>query len=210
MKFTRRTTQLALWALATGAILAAIAVMSYPVLFAPDPPKTVGARTSGSPMITARFSLIDHTGKSVTEKDYQDKWKLVFFGFTNCPDVCPTALNSVATVLTQLGAEADNLTPIFITVDPKRDTPKAMAEYVAAFDKRIVGLTGTEQQIAEAAKAFRVYYARVEQKTARDGYTMSHSSFMYLMTPAGLFATHFGHGDKPADIAAKIKKVIQK
>lgn len=207
---TRRTTQLVLWALAAGALLAAIAVVSYTLLFAPDPPKTVGARTNGSPMITTRFSLVDQTGKAVTEKDYQDKWKLVFFGFTHCPDVCPTALNTVASVMTSLGTSADRLTPIFITVDPTRDTPKVMAEYVSAFDKRIVGLTGTEPQVAKAAKAFRVYYARVQQKSARDGYTMSHSSFMYLMAPNGRFVTHFGHGDKPADIAAKIEKVIRK
>ncbi len=136
MKSTRRTTQMVLWTLAAGAILAAIAVVSYPVLFAPDPPKTVGARTNGSPMITSRFSLVDHTGKSVTKySDYQDKWKLVFFGFTDCPDVCPTALNTVAAVLSTLGSSADRITPIFVTVDPKRDTPKAMAEYKQAFDK---------------------------------------------------------------------------
>jgi protein SCO1/2 len=194
--------------MAAGAVLAAIAVVSYPLLLGPARPGPAGAPTTTASPIQTRFSLVDHTGRPVTEKTYDGKWKLVFFGFTHCPDVCPTALNTVARVLAELGGSADGLVPLFVTVDPKRDTPTAMAAYVAAFDKRIVGLTGTEQQVAEAAKAFRVYYARTEEKTAPGGYTMNHSSILYLMAPDGRFVTHFGHGEKPAEIAKAVKKVI--
>ena len=208
-----RTSQIVLWALAAAAVLAAIAVVSYPLLLGSDPagrnePKA--GSTTGSTVITTRFSLVDHTGKPVTEKDFAGKWKLVFFGFTHCPDICPTTLNTVAQVMAELGDEAKAVTPLFITIDPTRDRPKVMAQYVNAFDKRIVGLTGSEQQVAAAAKAFRAYYARVDQKTAPNGYTMNHSTVLYLMAPGGGFVTHYAHTDKPADIARSVRKEIGK
>lgn len=204
-----RTSQILLWTLAAAAVLAAIAVVSYPLLLgkrSSDP----SASSRGSTVITTRFNLVDHTGKPVTEKDYAGKWKLVFFGFTHCPDICPTTLNTVAQVMAALGDEAKSVTPLFITIDPVRDRPKIMAQYVNAFDKRMVGLTGTESQVAAAAKAFRAYYGRVDQKTAPNGYTMNHSTILYLMGPDGGFVTHYAHTDKAGDIARSIKKEMSK
>lgn len=166
-------------------------------------------RAGGKALIESEFSLVDHTGKAVTDEDFAGEWQLVFFGFTYCPDICPTTLNDVSLVLEQLGDEAERLRPLFITVDPERDTPEVMAEYVANFDPRIVGLTGSPEQIRQASKAFRAYYAKVEQEGAPDGYTMDHSAFLYLMTPEGAYATHFAPSDDPAAIADEIRAYLQ-
>lgn len=166
-------------------------------------------QAGGKALIESEFSLVDHTGKAVTDEDFAGKWQLVFFGFTYCPDICPTTLNDVSAVLEQLGDEAEQLQPLFITVDPERDTPEVMAEYVANFDPRIVGLTGSPEQIEQASKAFRAYYAKVDQEGAPDGYTMDHSAFLYLMTPEGAYATHFAPSEDPAAIADEIRAYLQ-
>ncbi|MGH6895988.1 MAG: SCO family protein [Geminicoccaceae bacterium] len=162
----------------------------------------------GKALIESDFSLVDHTGKPVTEEDFAGKWQLVFFGFTYCPDVCPTTLNDIALVLEELGDDADQVRPLFITVDPERDTPEVMAEYVANFDPRIVGLTGSPDQIKDATQAFRTYYAKAEQEGAPDGYTMDHSAFLYLMDPEGEYATHFSPSDEPTAIANEIRAFL--
>jgi protein SCO1/2 len=141
----------------------------------------------------------------VTDADFAGRWQLVFFGFTYCPDVCPTTLATVSAALAELGEDADQVAPLFVTVDPERDTPAAMAEYLANFDPRIVGLTGSPEQIKAAAKAFRVYYARVDKDDQPDGYTMDHSAFLYLMGPDGDYAAHFSHQDDPGEIAGGIR-----
>ena len=168
-----------------------------------------GSRAAGAALIRSEFSLVDQTGKPVTNRDYEGKWQLVFFGYTYCPDICPTTLNDVALVLDDLGDEAAELQPLFITVDPERDTPEVMAEYVSNFDPRIVGLTGTPEQIKHAAQAFRAYYAKVEQNGAADGYTMDHSAFIYLMRPEGAYATHFSPSEDPAAMAEKIRAYLE-
>jgi cytochrome oxidase Cu insertion factor (SCO1/SenC/PrrC family) len=165
--------------------------------------------SGGEALIESEFSLIDHADKPVTDEDFEGKWQLVFFGFTYCPDVCPTTLNDASIVLEELGAEGDQLQPLFITVDPKRDTPEVMAEYVANFDPRIVGLTGSLEQIEQAAQAFRAYYAKVEQDGVPDGYTMNHSAFLYLMDPEGEYAAHFSPSDEPAAIAEEIRAYLE-
>ena len=101
----------------------------------------------GTALINSEFSLVDHTGKPVTDEDFAGKWQILFFGFTSCPDVCPTTLNDVSLILEELGDGAEQVAPLFISVDPERDTPHVMAEYVANFDPRIVGLTGSPEQI---------------------------------------------------------------
>jgi protein SCO1/2 len=168
-----------------------------------------GGAASGQALIRSEFSLIDQTGKPVTNADYGGEWQLVFFGYTYCPDICPTTLNDVALILEDLGDEADQVRPLFITVDPERDTPEVMAAYVANFDPRIVGLTGTPEQIKQAAQAFRAYYAKVDQGSAPDGYTMDHSAFLYLMDPEGAYATHFSPSEEPADVAEKIRAYLE-
>jgi protein SCO1/2 len=167
-----------------------------------------GSEAGGKALIKSEFSLIDHTGKPVTNADFAGKWQLVFFGFTYCPDVCPTTLNDIALVLENLGDEAAQVQPLFITVDPERDTPEVMAEYVGNFDPRIVGLTGSPEQIKQAARAFRAYYAKVDQDGAPGGYTMDHSAFLYLMDPKGEYATHFAPTEEPAAIADEIRAFL--
>ncbi len=149
------------------------------------------------------FTLIDDQNRPVTDETYRGHWLLVYFGYTFCPDVCPTALQTIADTLDKLGETGARITPLFITVDPARDTPAVMARYVRQFDSRIIGLTGSEPQIAEVAKAYRVYYAK---ETPKDGtaYTMDHSSFIYLMDPEGRLAALFGPQATATELAAAI------
>ncbi|MEX2200546.1 MAG: SCO family protein [Dongiaceae bacterium] len=191
-------------------LLAALGVAAYVVIELRDRPAASGGgdgsllpATLGGP-----FSLTDHTGRTVTEADYAGKYLLVFFGFTHCPDICPTTLNQVALTMRALGDRAAQVQPLFVTVDPARDTPAAMAEYVALFDAGIVGLTGTEQEIADIARAYRVHYARAEIEGAPDDYMMDHSVLLYLMGPDGNFRRLFRPDDKPEDMADAIVEQI--
>ncbi|MGE5504775.1 MAG: SCO family protein [Actinomycetota bacterium] len=161
------------------------------------------------PAIGGPFTLAGPDGKTVTDADFAGRYRLMFFGYTFCPDVCPTALSTVAAALDKLSPEQrERLVPIFVTVDPARDTPKVMKDYVAAFHPAIVGLTGTEQQIADVARSFKVYYAKV--KGGKEGeYSMDHSAILYLMGPDGKFVAHFPHGTTADDLAAGLKKHIQ-
>ncbi|MHA7882095.1 SCO family protein [Nitratireductor rhodophyticola] len=166
--------------------------------------RTIGVReplpvTVGEAAIRSEFSLIDHNRNRVTEADFLGRWQLVFFGFTHCPDVCPTTLAYMANVLDRFGGEVERVAPIFITVDPSRDTPEVMAEYVQAFHPKLVGLTGSEAEVAAAAQSFRVYYEKMEEETAPDGYLMAHSGHIYLMTPEGRFEDVFREGDQSAE-----------
>lgn len=175
--------------LAVG-MLAAVAVFPNAISSFFTQPKTwsVGKAQIGGP-----FQLVDHNGQKVSEKTYAGQHLLVFFGFTYCPDICPAALQKVTLVLDQLGAKADRLKPLFITVDPERDTVEQLKLYMSNFDERIVGLTGTPAQIAAAVKVYRAYAKKREDPSNSDGYTMDHSSFLYLMAPNGDFVTHFTH-----------------
>lgn len=133
------------------------------------------------------FSLVDQEGRAVTERSYAGKHMLVFFGFTFCPDICPTTLARVADAMDHLGPQAGRVVPVFITVDAKRDTPAAMKQYVAAFSPAMVGLTGSPEQVAAAARAYRVYFKENRTGPGPDDYTMDHSSILYLMGPDGRF-----------------------
>lgn len=146
------------------------------------PPGTRGVAGQSFGSIGGPIALVDQTGKAVTEIDFAGRYALIFFGFTTCPDVCPTELATMAAALDQLGPKAEQVMPIFITVDPERDTPQAMAEYVQLFYPRLVGLTGTPDQIAKAAKAFRVYYQKVEPEGSST-YLMDHSAYTYFLAP---------------------------
>jgi len=155
------------------------------------------------------YRLQASDGTAITEKTYRGKWQLVYFGYTLCPDACPTALNEIAGALQQLGPLADKVQPLFITVDPARDTPKVLGEYVKAFDPRIVGLTGTPDEIAAAARAYRVYYAKVADKDAPEGYLMDHSSVIYVMRPGdGRFVATFTNETTADQMAERLKKLI--
>jgi protein SCO1/2 len=153
------------------------------------------------------FSLVDQTGRAVTERDYAGGWMLVYFGYSFCPDVCPTELGTMAAAIDALGLAADRVTPVFITVDPQRDTPAALADYVARFHPRMQGLTGTPEQVADAARRYRVYYAKAQRPDMTD-YLMDHSSFIYLVGPDAKVRSLFRPEQRPEDIAAAIAAQI--
>ena len=154
------------------------------------------------------FSLIDGDGNPVTDQTWHGKYLLVYFGYTFCPDVCPTTLSNVADAMDKLGTKADRIQPLFITVDPKRDTPAVVKQYAAAFGPRIIGLTGSPEQIAAAAKAYRVYYAEHRSGPGPDDYSMDHSSVLYLMGPDGRFVAPVRADQDGPEIAAALKKLM--
>jgi protein SCO1/2 len=154
------------------------------------------------------FTLEDGNGKPVTDRDFRGQYTLVYFGYTFCPDVCPTTLNAVADAMDKLGPAAKNLRPLFITVDPRRDTPAVVKQYAAAFGPSITGLTGTPAQIAQVAKEYRVYYAEHKTGPGPDDYSMDHSSILYLMDPEGRFIAPVRADQTGDEIAANLKKLM--
>ena len=152
------------------------------------------------------FRLVDQNGKTVTDADLKGKWSLIYFGYTHCPDACPTALNDIAIALDELGPQRAAVRPVFITVDPERDTPEVLKAYVTAFDAPILALTGTPEEIAQAAKGYRVYYAKHPE--AGGDYSMDHSSVIYVMDPQGRFTASFTQENSPEEIAARLKKLL--
>jgi protein SCO1 len=191
------------------AVLAAIALFAagfagaYQILNRPLP-----ASTEGKPLIGGAFSLVNGEGKRVTDADFRGRLMLVFFGYTHCPDVCPTELQNMAVALDKLGPDADKVAPIFISVDPQRDTPETVGAYVKNFSARIMGLTGSSSEVANAAKAYRVYFRKAGDDLTGDGYTVDHSAFVYLMDKDGRYLTHFSFNTAPNIIADAIRKHI--
>lgn len=163
----------------------------------------LAARNTG---VGGPFVLIGQDGQPVTDRDFAEQYMLIYFGFTYCPDICPTELAVMAAAVEQLAAPQD-VAPIFITIDPERDTPSAMADYVSLFHPRMVGLTGSEAQIAEAARAYRVFYQRVESAEFED-YLMDHSSFVYLVDPEGVTRLVFPYGTGAEAMAAQIEEIM--
>ena len=166
-------------AAATAGLLIALAAAVW-LFGAPAPVRQAAA-------IGGPFTLENGDGKPVTDRSFRGKYMLVYFGYTFCPDVCPTTLNDVAQALDKLGPKADQVQPVFITVDPARDTPSVVRQYAAAFSPRLQGLTGTPDEIAAVARAYRVYYAPHKTGPNPGDYTMDHSSILYLMSPQGEF-----------------------
>jgi protein SCO1/2 len=163
------------------------------------------AATGETVTIGGPFSLTDQNGVARTEKDYRGKYMLVFFGYTYCPDVCPTTLAVMSAALDKLGSRAERIVPVLISVDPKRDTPEKLKSYLASFGPRFVGLTGTSKDIAAVAKEYRVYYK--EHPTGNDGdYTVDHSGIVYLMDPKGAFVANYSLATTPEDMAADLTK----
>ncbi|MDB5401280.1 MAG: hypothetical protein QOD93_6786 [Acetobacteraceae bacterium] len=154
------------------------------------------------------FTLEDGGGKPVTDRDFRGKYMLVYFGYTFCPDVCPTTLTAVADAMDKLGPAASRVQPLFITVDPKRDTPAVVKQYAAAFGPNIQGLTGTPEEIAQVAKEYRVYYAEHRTGSGPNDYSMDHSSVLYLMSPDGSFVAPVRADESGDEIAANLKKLM--
>jgi protein SCO1/2 len=163
---------------------------------------------AGTPAIGGPFTLTDHNGRTVTEADFKGKPTLIYFGFTYCPDVCPTSLLLMQTAVEQLGEGAEQqVNMVLITVDPERDTPAVLKDYVGNFGPTMIGLTGTPKQVAAVAKEFRVYYRKVESKDGAP-YLMDHSSIFYLLDKRGRFVRHFTHQSKAEDIAAALRPLL--
>lgn len=191
------TRRQALWAAPLAVAGAGVGASGWLLLRRP-------ARASG---IGGPFTLVDGSGKTVTDASFRGKWMLIYFGYTHCPDACPTALQDMANALDMLdSAQRKSIVIVFITVDGERDTPAVMQEYVSNFAAPIVALSGSAEQIAATAKAYRVYYAK--HPTADGGYEMDHSSVIYVMDPDGNFVANFTHETAPARIAEKMRQLL--
>jgi len=189
-----------------GFLIGAIAGAGVLLLATPQGGQPV--QSSGAALIGGPFSLAGGDGKPVTDRDFRGRYMLIFFGFTHCPDICPAELQVIAQALEQLGDKAKNVVPIFITLDPERDTPEAMANYVKSFGPNFVGLTGSPEAIAAAAKAYRVAYSKVENKESAGDYSVDHSALVYLMDPEGRYVTHFSYGLSADQMAEKLGKSL--
>ena len=167
-----------------------------------------GSAALQAPAIGGPFTLTAADGSTVTDETYRGKILLVYFGYTSCPDACPTTLNDIAAALADLGPLADRVQPLFITIDPQRDTREVLANYVKSFDPRILGLTGTPEQIAAAAKAYGVYYAPYKTADAPDGYLMDHTSVVFVMNEAHRFVASFTQDTPATQMADRLRKLI--
>ena len=165
--------------------------------------------TTTKVQIGGPFELTDHLGNRVTDATYKGTYMLVFFGYAFCPDVCPTTVSTISSALDELGADAEKITPLFVTVDSERDTPEYLKEYLEYFHPAIIGLSGNPKQIKSIAKGYGVYYAKaVEEGGDPEDYLMDHTSIIYLMDRDGQYVAHFSHDTAPADMAAKIKSIL--
>lgn len=164
---------------------------------------------SGTALIGGPFTMLNQKGETVTEKNFEGKYTIYFFGYTFCPDVCPTELQVLTAALKELGPDATKITPVFVSIDPERDTPKIIGEYVANFDSRFVGLTGTPEQLAVMARAFHVYYKKEADPKNAQNYNMDHPSILYLMGPDGKFAKHFPYTTDAKALALELKNMLE-
>jgi len=209
MKWTPRLLILVLALIAAGAL----AVVSVLRVMGPAPRTlTSGSAVVGKTMRTGTaaiggpFTLVSTNGENVTDQSFRGKWLLIFFGYTSCPDLCPTALANVSAALEKFGPDTSQLQPLFITVDPQRDTREVMANYLKSFDARILGLTGTQAQIDGVTKNYRVYVALDKSERGGDDYLVSHSAYLYLMDPRGKFVNVIEGKEDGEAIAAWLRK----
>jgi protein SCO1 len=165
-------------------------------------------QTSGKALIGGPFTLVGRDGKPVTDQAFRGKYMLVFFGFTHCPDICPAELQVMAAALDELGPKANEIIPIFITLDPERDTPMVVSDYVTNFSPRFVGLTGSSEQIAAAAKAYRVVYSKFQQDKTSSDYSIDHSALVYLMGKDGEYITHFAYGTPASQMTETLRRYL--
>jgi protein SCO1/2 len=177
---TRRLTRMCRSRPIAAIAAALVAIVALGTAAAAQPPASTAMAIPG---MTGRFALETPAGNTVTQVSFPGKWLLVYFGYTQCPDACPTALNAIAGAIRDLGPLADQLQPLFITLDPQRDTPHVMADFVKSFDSGMIGLRGSDAETAAAANAFQVYYA--VRDLDHSEYAIDYSSFIYVVDPAG-------------------------
>jgi protein SCO1/2 len=188
-------------ALVLASFLAGLAVFLVAIWFVVGPgPSATGSAIGGS------FELTDQNGKPISDKDFAGKPFLVFFGYTHCPDVCPTTLFDVSEMLRALGKDADRTAALFITVDPQRDTPTVLKDYLSNFDPHLHGATGSADSIAAVEKTYRVYAKKVP--TGEGEYSMDHSAVVYLMDKQGRFVAPFSLKRSPAEAAADLRRYL--
>jgi protein SCO1/2 len=169
-------------------------------------PRGVARSWLGS-AIGGPFRLVDQNGKTVTDTDLNGRWLLVYFGYTHCPDACPTALNNIAVAFRDLDPrQRGELRPVFITIDPARDTPRVIKDYLANFDAPFLGLTGTDAAIAQAAKEYRVYYEKHPEPGG--DYSLDHTSLIYVMNPRGRFAASLDSEATPKQMTERLQQLL--
>jgi protein SCO1/2 len=177
------------------------------VACAPDAPKFMASDVTGT-TFGRDFQLVDHNGKPRTLADYRGKAVVMFFGYTQCPDVCPTTLSELAEAMKRLGADADRVQVLFVTVDPDRDTQDLLSKYVPAFDPRFVGLYGDADATAHTAKEFKIIYQKQPGQTPGT-YTVDHSAGTFIFDPAGKLRVYVGYGQGPDVFAHDIREVLR-
>ena len=202
---TLRNMRIVLW-VAAGLVAALAVAVLLGGLLSGDGREAVPASVAGSG-IGGSFSMVDQSGRAVTEADFEGRPQAMFFGFTSCPDICPTMLTQMSNWLDELGPLADRIQPIFVSVDPERDTVDVIKKYLSAFDPRITGLTGTPEQVASFAKNYGVFYEKVP--TDGGDYTMNHTANILLFGADGSFRGTADYHDDPADAQAKLRRLAE-
>lgn len=196
--------RLGIWAAAAALILSSGVIW----LVATDAPRQFAQTVIQSRGIGQPFNLVDHNGNPITEKAFEGSPNAVFFGFTHCPEVCPTTLYEMASWLNTLGADGQSIEVFFITVDPERDTPEIMKSYVSNFTDRIVGITGKPDDIAELAKSWHVYWNKVPLQSG--DYTMDHTASVFLVDAQGNFKSTIAFRENTDTAVAKLRKLVSR
>lgn len=185
-----------------GLVALAGVALGITLLTQPQPGELPPAQVSGVPQIGGPFELTAHDGRTITHETFADQHTLVFFGYTHCPDFCPTVLQDVTLALDALGPKVEKVQTLFVTIDPERDTAAFLKDYMTHFHPSIVGLTGSAEQIKDMAKHYKVFYNKVTPEgAAEDEYLMDHSTLVYFLTPEGQLAHLFNHRDDSNKIA---------
>ena len=166
------------------------------------------AQVSGKALIGGPFTLTDETGKRVTEKDFLGHPLLIFFGYTHCPDICPSSLQVISAAIDKLGSKGRTITPVFISLDGERDTPEKLAQYVKSFHPRLAGLSGNAAETAAVASAYRVFYQKIADPKSPADYTFDHAAITYLMGADGNFITHIAHTTDVDEVVSIIDKAL--
>ena len=190
-------------------VILALLALAFAVLTAVAVRQGVLAPKQKTAAIGGPFQLVDQTGRTVDQSVLKGKWSALFFGYTNCPDACPTTMFALGQAEKLLGPKADDFQTVFLSVDPGRDTPKRLAEFLAtdAYPKRVIGLTGSPDQVGAAAKAYKVYYQKAGTGAA---YSVDHSTITYLMNPKGRFACVIAYNETPQQIATQVQAAMAK
>lgn len=166
--------------------------------------------SSGVALVGGPFTMINHKGETVTDKDFRGRPMLLFFGFTFCPDICPTELQVMTAAIAELGEAGKDIQPILVTIDPARDTPAVLANYVSNFGENVIGLTGSDAQVAAMAGAYRVFFEKQPNAKDPENYMMDHSSIIYLMGPDGKFLKHFSYTTDAKALASGLKLTLNR